>query len=80
MASSTHPLTGIVLRDPDPAPLRVWAMYDADKPCTKHNVAYTGQIPCTGMLRCYLCGTTWNDDGNPETLDQRAARLGGDRM
>ncbi len=62
---TTHPLTGIVLRQPDPAPLRTLAVFDRDQPCIDHAVAYTGSVPCTGALRCYICLTTWDDDGNP---------------
>lgn len=25
-------------------------------------VSYNGRVPCTGMLRCALCGTQWDPD------------------
>jgi hypothetical protein len=59
VSGNRTPLGGHPLEQPDPAPLRVFALYDADKPCTEHSVAYTGRIPCTGAVRCYICGTEW---------------------
>ncbi len=36
------------------------------KPC-QHAFRWTGQIPCTGIVRCYLCGATkWR--GNKPAL------------
>lgn len=61
--SNTTPLTGQPLRQPVPAPLRIGAVFDRDQPCTEHHAPYTGTIPCTGVLRCSLCGTEWD----PET-------------
>lgn len=75
---ATHPLTGITLRQPCPAPLRIRAIWDADKPCLQHAVAYSGSVPCTGAIQCYICETTWDDNGTPETPAQRNARLGGE--
>ena len=75
MGNNRHPMTGAALQQPDPAPLRVWALADRDKPCTEHIAAYTGAIPCTGAYRCQACGTTWDEQGNAETMAQRAARL-----
>jgi hypothetical protein len=54
--------TKLPLEQPDPPPLRRFALFDADQPCTDHQAAYTGAIPCTGPLRCYLCGTEWDPD------------------
>jgi len=63
---------GKPLQMPQPPPLRAYAMYDAGDPCLDHSVAYTGSIPCTGVLRCHLCGCCWNEDGKylePEPTD-----------
>ena len=60
MANNLTPLTGQPLEQPDPPPLRVWAAFDRDKPCTEHHAPYTGRIPCTGVLKCTLCFTEWN--------------------
>jgi hypothetical protein len=38
-------------------------MFDSDKPCLDHQVAYTGSVPCTGVLRCSLCLSCWDEDG-----------------
>jgi hypothetical protein len=61
--TNTTPLTGQPLEQPVPAPLRILAVFDKDQPCTEHHAPYTGTIPCTGDLRCSLCGTEWH----PET-------------
>lgn len=54
---------GKPLELPDVPPLRVNAMYDPDKPCLDHEVAYTGSVPCTGVLRCSLCLHRWDENG-----------------
>ena len=63
MSGNRTPLTGLPLEQPDPAPLRIRALFDADQPCTEHHAPYSGKIPCTGVLRCSLCETEWD----PET-------------
>lgn len=60
MSTNRTPLTGQPLEQPDPAPLRVNAIWDRDKPCTEHHAPYAGRIPCTGVLRCSLCLTEWD--------------------
>lgn len=27
------------------------------KECTQHHMAWSGRMPCTGVLRCTMCGT-----------------------
>ena len=54
---------GVPLELPTTAPLRVNAMFDRDQPCLDHQVAYTGAVPCTGVLRCSLCLTMWDENG-----------------
>lgn len=55
---------GIPLEMPSPSPLRVNAVFDSDMPCLEHQVAYTGNVPCTGVLQCSLCLSEWEpDDG-----------------
>lgn len=61
--SNRTPLTGRLLQQPDPAPLRRFALYDSGQPCLDHHAPYTGSVSCTGVLQCTLCGTRWN----PET-------------
>ena len=60
---STHGLTGAPLQQPDPAPLRVFAVFDKNDPCVQHSTGYEGEVPCTGDYRCSLCGTVWDEDG-----------------
>jgi hypothetical protein len=60
VSGNRTPLGGLPLAQPDPAPLRVNAVFDPAGPCLEHQVAYTGQVPCTGLLRCALCLCTWN--------------------
>lgn len=62
MNSNRTPLTGQPLEQPSPPPLRRFAMFDADQPCTGHHAPFTGRIPCTGVLWCSLCGTRWDPD------------------
>jgi hypothetical protein len=62
MANNQTPLTGQPLEQPSPAPLRKWAMYYRDQPCTEHHAPFTGSLPCTGALQCTLCGTRWDPD------------------
>jgi hypothetical protein len=57
------PLTGVPLEQPEPPPLRKFALYGRDHPCVEHHAHYTGTVPCTGVLRCTFCGTEWD----PET-------------
>ena len=59
------PVTGRTLEEPVPPVLRLFAVFDADEPCTDHQVSYTGTVPVTGALRCHICGTTWD----PQTGD-----------
>lgn len=67
-----HGITGAVLQQPDPPPLRKFAIWDSDKPCEVHSTAYMGNMPCTGDYACHLCGTVWDDNGN--VIGQRGAR------
>jgi len=60
---TAHPLTGVQLEQPDPAPLRRFAIFDSDQSCVEHDPAYSGAVPCTGDLRCRLCGTAWDEQG-----------------
>lgn len=62
--SNRHGLTGAVLQQPDPPPLRKFAAFDRDQPCEVHSTGYSGTVPCTGDYRCRLCGTAWDDNGN----------------
>jgi hypothetical protein len=62
MANNRTPLTGQPLEQPDPAPLRKFALYYRDEPCTEHHAPFTGSIPCTGVLQCSLCGSQWDPD------------------
>jgi hypothetical protein len=62
MSSNRTPLTGQPLEQPDPPPLRVLAVFDADQPCTEHHAPFTGRMPCTGVLRCSMCLTEWDPD------------------
>jgi hypothetical protein len=48
---------------PDITPLRVNAIFDSESPCLDHQLAYTGSIPCTGVLQCSLCLSRWDDNG-----------------
>lgn len=54
---------GKPLELPEHPPLRVNAVFDSDAPCLDHSVAYTGSVPCTGVLRCSLCLSCWDEDG-----------------
>jgi len=54
------PVTGAVMDAPYPVPRRVFALWDADQPCEHQAIAYTGTVPCTGAIRCSLCGTEWD--------------------
>lgn len=31
---------------------------EREKPCPHKMVAYSGRVPCTGLLRCLMCGET----------------------
>lgn len=33
---------------------------EREKECEHSSVHYTGPIPCTGTVRCDLCGTEWD--------------------
>ena len=46
------------------APLRIFALFDRDKPCD-HPIGfrYTGRIQNTGVRRCDLCGSTEEQNG-----------------
>lgn len=66
MSGNRHGMTGAELRQPVPAPLRIFAMFDRDSECTEHSPAFTGSIPCTGAYACALCGTAWDEKGNVE--------------
>jgi hypothetical protein len=59
VSGNRTPLTGRPLEQPDPAPLRVNAVWNSGQPCTEHQVAYSGGVPCTGALRCTLCLCLW---------------------
>ena len=80
---NTHGMTGAPLEQPEPAPLRVFAAFDRDKPCTEHSTGYSGTVPCTGDYRCRLCGTVWDDAGRvvmvPELNQGHFWVPGGDR-
>jgi hypothetical protein len=65
---NTHGMTGAKLEQPDPAPLRQFAAFDREEPCTEHSTAYTGSVPCTGAYACRLCGTAWDDRGRVESV------------
>lgn len=60
---ATHPLNGKPLEHPNPSPLRRYAAYAPGLACLAHQVAYSGNLPCTGDLACRLCGTAWDDAG-----------------
>jgi hypothetical protein len=45
VSGNRTPLGGLPLAQPDPAPLRVNAVFDPAGPCLEHQVAYTGQVP-----------------------------------
>lgn len=62
MSNNRTPLTGQPLEQPDPAPHQIFVAWQNNEPCTKHSTAYTGTIPCTGVLRCAFCGTEWDPD------------------
>jgi hypothetical protein len=62
MHSNRTPL-GKPLELPADAPLRVNAVFDSGAPCLDHQVAYTGSVPCTGVLRCSLCLCRWDVTG-----------------
>lgn len=40
---------------------RKLALFNRDAECTKHQFAYSGEIPCTGPLVCVLCGERADD-------------------
>jgi len=44
----------------EPPPRRRFAIWRSEEPCTEHSVSYIGQIPCTGALRCHICGTVFD--------------------
>lgn len=60
MSGNRTPLGGHPLAQPVPPPLRVNAMRNPDQPCTEHQVAYRGRMPCTGALQCSLCLCLWD--------------------
>lgn len=62
---------GVQLEMPTETLLRIHAVFDSDQPCLEHQVAYSGSVPCTGALVCYLCGGRWDEDG--KYLGRRAA-------
>jgi hypothetical protein len=45
--------------DSDPC-MRTFALYKpgVPLPSVRHSYAWTGRVPCTGVLRCILCGKT----------------------
>jgi len=53
---------GVALKQPEEPPRRRFSMWHSHDPCIDHMVAYTGAIPCTGALRCRICGTEWDPD------------------
>ena len=53
---------GTPLEMPVNPPLRVNVVFNSAEPCLDHATAYTGSIPCTGVLRCSLCGCRWDPD------------------
>lgn len=34
----------------------VWHGKIKEVECKKHSMAYSGKMPCTGMLKCIYCG------------------------
>ncbi len=50
---------------PDKAePARKFALDPSlrEQPCHHPHVPYEGQIPCTGLRRCSLCGTRFTEE------------------
>jgi hypothetical protein len=66
--TTTTPPLEIVPAESNPLMLKRNMVFASEngKPC-QHAFRWTGQIPCTGVVACYLCGATkWR--GNKPAL------------
>ena len=53
----------------------VWNGLCKEIEAPEHSYAWSGQIPCTGVLRCIYCGR-YKDDEEKKTKEQGGVRKG----
>lgn len=55
-------------------PAKIFCLVPSERsqPCPHKQFAWTGRVPCTGRVRCPLCGTAWIDITTAEAARAKA--------